>query len=169
MRSIALYPSLPGDTAIESIRARFDPLHDKVPYHITLVFPFDSILATARLQAHVAEACTGMASFSITTGEVICEGALVMLAIDDGAAQIVELHRRLYRGLLNPFHDARYAFRPHITVGRGLTREAVLACAAEAGRLGTLHGVITTLAGEVIGQDDSSTLEWVQGLGSTST
>ena len=50
-RAIVLFPKFQNIDAIQSIRERFDPLAKYIAPHITIVFPFESALSTAELDA----------------------------------------------------------------------------------------------------------------------
>ncbi|SMC20383.1 2'-5' RNA ligase superfamily protein [Andreprevotia lacus DSM 23236] len=162
LRSIAIYPRLPGDAAIEALRWKYDHLADKVAYHVTLVFPFASDLGVGELGAHVRQACAGVAPFALSLGPAIVQDdGVVMLPVDEGATQIAALHQRLYSGPLAAFLDLRFSYRPHVTIGRCADAAAVAACLHDATQLPPLAGNVAGIGIEVIAADASSQLELI--------
>ena len=64
-RAIVLFPKFQNIDAIQSIRERFDPLAKYIAPHITIVFPFESALSTAELDAHMRRALAGVKRFEV--------------------------------------------------------------------------------------------------------
>ena len=119
-RAIVLFPKFQNIDAIQSIRERFDPLAKYIAPHITIVFPFESALSTAELDAHMRRALAGVKRFEVRvqgiTGDYR-EGYL-FLNVKNGNDAIIALHDLLYRDALEPFLFRRVTYCPHITVGR---------------------------------------------------
>ena len=163
LRSLALYPQLPGDAAIEALRARFDLLADKVAYHVTLVFPFESNLTHVELHALVQQACAGMTPFQLSLGcACLQEDGLVVLPVEQGAEQLRTLHARLYSGLLAAYRHPTLPYQPHVTVGRCHAAADSAACLAAAQQLPALCGSVTGMAGEIILPDGQAQIELTQ-------
>lgn len=118
-RSIVIFPRFDNMPVIDRLRARYDPLADKLRPHVTLVFPFESGIPTRDLDAEVIRHTAGVPPFRMTlagiTGE---EGGYLFLNVREGAEQVRSLHDRLYSGALAPFLNTAIPYRPHLTVGR---------------------------------------------------
>jgi 2'-5' RNA ligase len=106
---------------IESFRARHDPQASRIGAHFTLVFPAE--LAAEPLVEHASAILRGTRSIPFVLRRVepvpdpIAGGSHVFLIPEEGRAEIVALHDRLYGGLLRPFLREDVPFLPHITVG----------------------------------------------------
>ncbi len=117
--AVVWFPPATLTREVEAFRAAHDPLAPALPAHVTLVFPFESTLSAQQLAAHVKRVVARWPQLPVRLerAEVLL-GQWVNLRVTLGRAAVVELHDRLYRGVLAPFlrHDVRYD--PHLTVGR---------------------------------------------------
>lgn len=120
--AVVAYPQLaPRDQAwIDATRAAHDPRAAWIRAHVTLVFPCDA----AGIAAHVAGLVREAAPITFVLREVRAvrdhatgRGGHVFLVPDEGAAEIVALHDRLYAGPLAPHLRTDLPFVPHVTVG----------------------------------------------------
>ncbi|HML68430.1 MAG TPA: 2'-5' RNA ligase family protein [Clostridia bacterium] len=104
-RAIVLYPIFNDLEKIQSIRERFDPLAKYIAPHITLVFPFESDLSTADLDAHMRCALDDVKKFDVQlqgiTGDY--RDGYLFLNVKKGNDEIINLHDRLYSGVLEQF------------------------------------------------------------------
>jgi 2'-5' RNA ligase len=166
-RSIVLLPSFSNISVIEGIREKYDPLAKCVPPHITLVFPFESDLTEEALKAHLADALKGVQKFPVLlrgiTGDF--RDGYLFLNVKRGNDQIIELHDRLYAGVLEPFLVRKATYCPHLTVGRLLDP---LAFDRAAGALGcyddSFETVIDKVYVETIAGDGVARVEFEYGL-----
>ena len=119
--------------AVAALRRRFDPLAERVPPHLTLIFPFESRLTPAELRAHVEAAALGLAPFSLRMAGITgSAGEYLFLNVKRGNDQLIELRDRLYTGPLRRFLSIEQTFTPHLTVGRVAGPEAFRAALAVA-------------------------------------
>lgn len=117
-RSILIFPDFQEDT-IQQLRWRYDPLCDKVPPHLTLVFPFESTLSDAELTHHIKEVLEDFSPFSvILKGLSFRKDGYIYLNITSGGEMIRTLHHQLYQGILAPFLHPTLTYVPHLTIGR---------------------------------------------------
>ncbi|HEX6971080.1 MAG TPA: 2'-5' RNA ligase family protein, partial [Limnochordia bacterium] len=58
---------------IARLRARFDPLYERVPPHITLVFPFERPIPVGAIAGHMERAVAGVAPFTVTFGPCVID------------------------------------------------------------------------------------------------
>lgn len=119
LRAIHLFPEFSNEHCINAIRSKYDPLADLIPPHVTLVFPFESDLSTEALAVHLQESMVGLKSFRLVmTGVAGADGEYLFLNVKVGNDQIIELHDKLYTGLLKQYLHRSLAYAPHLTIGR---------------------------------------------------
>jgi 2'-5' RNA ligase len=160
-RSILLFPRFENEGALQRMRLKYDPLTDKIPLHL-IVFPFESELSTEQLRDHVKESVAPVTPFSlILRGITGTPEGYLFLGVKRGNDEIIRLHDRLYTGVLAPFYYRNVSYVPHLTVGR-LTDELAFAeaLADTADFQETFATMIHEVAVEIIGQDDSSVVEF---------
>jgi 2'-5' RNA ligase len=117
-RSVLLFPDLPNLPAIQEIRDKYDPLHDKIRPHITLVFPFDTSMDPADLEVRVRKCLSGRLKFEIETGRVFyTDDHFIQLAFASGNGEITALHDALYADVFPEFLNRKYPYTPHVTLG----------------------------------------------------
>ena len=118
-RAIVIFPKLENSLAIELLRNQYDPLALTIAPHITLVFPFESTLSTPQLQAHIRQAIQGTRAFPVQLHGISgSEGEYLFLNVKRGNDELIELHDRLYSGILSEHLRVEQTFIPHLTVGR---------------------------------------------------
>ncbi len=118
-RAIVWFPPFPADSAIEPFRAANDPAAANIPAHVTLVFPFHTVLTPLQIASHVKKIVGNWPPLPISIRDV--EGLLdtfVLLMVRDRAEALTQLHHKLYTSVLSPFLRDDIVFQPHITVGR---------------------------------------------------
>lgn len=119
LRSIIIIPKFTNMAAINELRKKYDPLVDKIPPHITLVFPFASSFTTEELREHVTTTLAGVPAFEVKLkGITGSENGYLFLNVKQGNDQIIELHDRLYSGLLASYIYRKATYCPHLTVGK---------------------------------------------------
>jgi 2'-5' RNA ligase len=108
---------------LESFRANHDPQGAKLPAHFTLVFPTE--VSMDDVINEVATAACSIASFAFVVRsaravrEVSRPGGHVFLVPEEGAAEIIALHDRLYGGAFHSSLRSDKPYLPHITVAAG--------------------------------------------------
>ena len=162
-RSVILFPSFPDLGAIQSIREKYDPLANYIAPHITIVFPFESDWPLGALKAHFDDALKGVKKFPVLlkdfTGDF--RDGYLFLNVKKGNDQIIELHDRLYCGILEPFLVRKATYCPHLTVGRLLDPIAFdKAASALPCYGGSFETVIDKVYVETIGADGKSDVEF---------
>jgi 2'-5' RNA ligase len=119
-RAIVLFPKFDNIDALQAVRERFDPLAGYIAPHITLVFPFESALSTEELRIHMARALKRVKRFPVQLSGITGDfrDGYLFLNVKRGTDPIIDLHDRLYQGVLEPFLFRKVTYCPHITVGR---------------------------------------------------
>jgi 2'-5' RNA ligase len=130
---------------VEAFRAAHDPFAVALPAHVMLVFPFESTLSALQVSTHVKRVVARWPQLPVRLerAEVLL-GRWVNLRVTLGRAALVELHDRLYRGVLAPFLRHEFHYDPHLTLGR--TEDAADSAAlAAAARVALARPVDATL------------------------
>lgn len=167
-RAIHFFPDLPLE--VSELRKARDPLGEKIPPHITVVFPFVDEMAGETLLEHV-EKCLEKAcpiDFALGSAE-IGPGGYIWLPVMKGKDEIVRLHGILHTGPLLRHRSALHEYVPHVTVAR-TSFELMATAHAEASRLpANLQGTLDKIVVESIAPDDSSEVLWTLALNGKST
>jgi 2'-5' RNA ligase len=120
--AIVAYPILnEADLAeIQAIREIHDPQFAVLTPHFTLVFPVEApdavVVAAAQAMGAVVPPFTFTLRSVRAVRDAVGAGGHVFLVPDDGAAQVCDLHDRLYAGALQSAHRRDIPYVPHITV-----------------------------------------------------
>lgn len=119
-RAVILFPKFNKIDTINNIRDKHDPLADYIAPHITIVFPFESDLKTEELKEHFSKSLKGVKKFKIMLNKITGDyrDGYLFLNIKKGNDNIIELHDKLYSGLLENFLFRKLTYCPHLTVGR---------------------------------------------------
>jgi 2'-5' RNA ligase len=149
-------PALP---AIRALRARYDPLAEVVPPHVTLVFPFALDWPGDRLAA-LLEQHRGDLPIPFTLAPPVADGDYLFFPLDRGRPAVADLHDRLYAALPAQLRADR-PYVPHLTFGRLPSGPAATAALAEAARTGPWTGTAGRLVLERILDDGASEIEYV--------
>lgn len=122
-RCIMIFPKFENGQIIDKVRERYDPLVNHVRPHITLAFPFDSDIETTELKEHISSILSEIKTFEIILNGITPTnsfGKYLFLNIEKGNGEIIELHKRLYTGILQNYYPEWLkgnVFLPHMTVG----------------------------------------------------
>ena len=118
-RAIIIFPNFSNIQLIEEIRKKHDPLYKYIAPHLTLVFPFQSVLSKEELIEHLENQLRELCPFElIARGITGASDGYVFLDIKVGNDSVIELHDKLYSGLLKPFHNRYIPYTPHITIAK---------------------------------------------------
>lgn len=131
--AVVAFPRTGALAAIEAIRARHDPLADVIAAHVTLVFPFDTAISIDTLQSHVELVASRTPAFQAgVRASARIDREYLFLDISNGADAFIELHDRLYHGLLRAHRSRTHLYQPHITIGRSTNAARLGNAVAEA-------------------------------------
>jgi 2'-5' RNA ligase len=133
--AVAWFPTFPGIERIEAFRARHDPVASLIPAHLSLVFPFATVLTPLQLETHVRRIVSAWPPIPVTFRNVhMHANEFVFLTASRGAAALTELHDRLYTRSLRLHLRPEFPYEPHITVARHPDATVVEAALEEARR-----------------------------------
>lgn len=118
-RAIVIFPNFDNVELIEGIRKKYDPLCDYIAPHLTLIFPFQSDLTTRELINHLENQLKGLSPFELVLkGVTGASDGYVFLDVKIGNDKVIELHDKLYKGILEPYHNRYIPYIPHITIAK---------------------------------------------------
>ena len=127
---VAAFPEIAEEdfNRIQSYRKENDSLFHVVKPHFTIVFPANNITAEAFIDEirKLAEGQT-VIDFEITNTLVhkddFRDHYHEFLVLGKGNEEIIQLHDRLYAGLLLPYLRADIKYIPHISIGNSTDRD----------------------------------------------
>lgn len=118
-RAIVIFPKFKNDRAINEIREKYDPLFSYIAPHLTLVFPFGSTISRDELAKHIKASLSGAEKFSLSmSGITGSSDGYIFLDVKKGNDKIIEMHDKLYEGLLQEHHNRFIPYFPHLTIGK---------------------------------------------------
>ena len=166
-RCIMIIPEFENGGVIDEIRKKYDPLANHVRPHVTLVFPFESDIASDELREHVFRAVSGFAPFGLTLSGIIpmdSFGKYLFLLVAEGRDEVKALHKRLYTGILEKYYPERLrenAFLPHMTVGYFDGENELKKAVEETKNIcDSFKTVVNEIYTEIIGEDEDSKIEF---------
>lgn len=166
-RTIMIFPKFDNMDVIDGLREKYDPLAKLVRPHITLVFPFESNIRAEDLKAHLTKALAGFRPFDLHMEEILAIdnalGRYLFLGVNRGTEQIKKISLSLYSGLLESFRPEWFSdktYMPHITLGSFDSKESLDKAYREVSQINLCFSErVNQIAVEVIGADESSTIE----------
>ena len=115
--AVVIYPELEDASKIQELRRKNDPYFDVIGPHITLVFPVPEMDRDAIVN-HVTEILRDYVPFNIRLKEFTKSfDNWLFLCVEEGNEKIIELHDRLYTGMLEKHLRTDIQYIPHIGLG----------------------------------------------------
>ncbi|GCD11057.1 2'-5' RNA ligase family protein [Clostridium tagluense] len=165
-RCIMIFPHFENQQRIDDIRKKYDPLSECVRPHITLVFPFESEIDTNKLKEHIETMLLDVKAFHINLNGITAStlaGNYLFLNVKEGNAQIVEIHKRLYTGILKEFYPQwlkEIDFLPHMTLGSISDLNAFKMAVEETKNIDDVfETIVNTISVEIIDENEDSIIE----------
>lgn len=165
-RCIMIFPEFENGHIIDKIREKYDPLAQHVRPHITLVFPFESSISTEDLRQHLSDTLLNVQPFSIKlqgVEPVRSFGNYLFLHISEGKEEIIQIHKKLYTGILAEFMPVWLKgnnYLPHMTVGNIVEEDEFLKAAEEVKKIKDIfHTTVNRISVEIIDQNEDSIIE----------
>lgn len=159
-RTIMIFPEFENMEIINEIREKYDPLARLVRPHITLVFPFENQMSANDIADILSVRLKNIKPFEIILKGISKQedrfGNYLFLDVNEGAEEICAIHKVLYD---NEFYeyDLGLGYRPHMTVGKLPTIEALNAAYEELKGLdNTFKSMVNKISVEMIGENDES-------------
>jgi 2'-5' RNA ligase len=165
-RCIMIFPKFENEHIINNIRELYDPLAHHVRPHITIVFPFESDIETSELEEHILTVLSEITPFEIILNGITPTNSLskhLFLNIQKGNDKIIELHRKLYTGILqNHFPEwlNGKVFFPHMTVGNFDNEEDFeMAINETRNIIDSFKTIVNEISVEIIDKNEDSIIE----------
>jgi 2'-5' RNA ligase len=115
--AMVIFPEI-DRAMVDALRRKYDPNFDLIAPHITLVFPFPIEVDEVRLGHHINNILRDRRPFKIIlSGLKKSDDHYLFLLIEDGDQELIELHNRLYTGILTPYLITGMEYIPHLTLG----------------------------------------------------
>lgn len=114
------------DSIIAPLRERFDPIHNQISSHLSLVFPFETNHALDELAGRIRIETEKQTSIPIeldTIGDFYPDSPIIYWNVKKNN-QLNELYFRLYAGLGIPIPYKNYV--PHVTIAREISPHRVV-------------------------------------------
>ncbi|MBS4537642.1 2'-5' RNA ligase family protein [Clostridium sp. D2Q-11] len=165
-RSIIIFVDFPNVEIIQEIRKKYDPLYECIRPHITLLFPFESDITSGELKNHMENVLDDIEPFNITLRDITGAGDnYLFLNLKKGNDEIIELHDRLYSGILEKYLYKRLTYIPHITVGHLDAEDNYIKALEEVVNVkDEFKMIVKEIAVEVIDENENSNIEFIVGL-----
>lgn len=161
-RTICIFPHFDNMKLIDELRQKYDSLHNLIPPHITLVFPFRSHISTEDLITHIKEAIIPIRPFElILQGITGNQNQYLFLNVKKGNDEMIKLHDRLYTGILEQNLNRNVSYLPHMTVGRIHNKEQFVKVIDVTKDFNyKFSTIISQISVEIIGEDEHSEIEF---------
>jgi len=118
-RAIVIFPDFSNLHLIDEIREKYDPLYKFISPHLTLIFPFQSDLTKKELVEHLENQLRNISTFELRArGVTGASDGYIFLDVKMGNDNMIELHDKLYEGILKSYHNKFIPYIPHITIAR---------------------------------------------------
>jgi 2'-5' RNA ligase len=99
-------------------RNKYEPFAGCIPEHIPLVFPVQDTINEDQLKDHIANVLNDFNPFDIhISGYYNSPDQWLFLVLKEGNDKVIELHDRLYTGILSKFLRKDLPYTPHIALG----------------------------------------------------
>lgn len=165
-RCIMIFPEFENGKIIDEVREKYDPLSNHVKPHITLVFPFDSDIETNQLKEHLSSIISRYEPFEVILNQIAPArsfGKYLFLNIQQGSDKIIELHKSLYTGILEPYFPQWLKgeiYLPHMTVGSIDKEEDFIQAINETQNIhDTFKTIVKKVSVEIIDENEDSIIE----------
>jgi 2'-5' RNA ligase len=154
------YPTV--DTQhIDLLRRKYDRQVDLIAPHITLMFPVPSLIGESSLVTHIENVLSGHRQFPIhIAGLEQSADHYLFLVLQEGGAEVVHLHDRLYTGMLVPYFRADLPYVPHVTLGSFENAELCSQALREAERVPSNYQCVVDRLHLVKINEDQSRIVW---------
>jgi 2'-5' RNA ligase len=161
-----IFPEFSNMSVINEIRNKYDPLASHVRPHITLVFPFNSDIDSNELKLHLENVLSEVKPFNIVLQgikPIKSFGNYLFLEIRNGRDEIIEIHKRLYTGLLESVYPQWLrtgSYNPHMTVGKIENEEAYMSAIDDVKDINNVFNtIVKKISVEIIDANEDSLIE----------
>lgn len=158
-RTIMIFPQFNNEYIINAIRKEYDPLHNLVRPHITLVFPFQDRISNIELEKKLEECLIKTKPFKLLLQGVSKQeniyGNYIFLDVKVGSKEIIDIHNNLYINIWGQEYNQLYV--PHITIGNLPSKEEMMKVYTDIKHLDIcFETFVDKISVEEIGKNDES-------------
>ncbi len=159
LRTIMIFPQFNNEYIINAIREKYDPLHNLVGPHITLVFPFQDEMSNIELEKKLEDCLMKTKSFKLLLQGISKQhdvyGNYVFLNVKLGSKEIIDIHKNLYRDIWGREDNQLYV--PHMTIGNLASKDEMIKAYADIKNLDIcFETFVDKISVEEIGKNDES-------------
>jgi hypothetical protein len=145
--SVVAFPKLDNEAQVQRLREKFDSWRYHVRPYVPMVLPFvpinlDEIQAVTE---HLSRVRRNLHSFAMTFRRCIERGDSLLLEVEQGREQLLELHRAVHGGqplLLDGIPESQ----PNLVLGRVTDARQRRTAMGEVNGIGRTLGVVDSLA-----------------------
>lgn len=155
------YPKIDA-RRIQSLRRKYDPQFDLIGPHLTLMFPVPESVGEDNLVRHLRAVLGGRRPFPVhLRGLQKSRDGYLFLTVQEGGADVTNLHDEIYTGALAGYRKEGAPFVPHLTLGAFAGSGSECAAALEeAGRLDLDYRCLLDRAHLVKINDERTRIVW---------
>jgi len=103
---------------INQFRTKHDPQTELIEPHITVMFPVSESIGKDNLVHHIENIASNWQSFPIhLQGFQVSTDDHLFLLVQEGNANVIRLHDKVYTGILADYWRKNIPFLPHLTLG----------------------------------------------------
>ena len=161
LRTIMIFPEFAEMEIIDEIRERYDPLAHLVRPHITIVFPFENQMSNNDIADILSDRLKTIHPFELVLKGIGKQeesfGNYLFLDVEEGSAEICTIHHILYDTEFCEHDLGRIGYKPHITLGRFPTVDALNKAYEEVkGISRAFITMVNKISVEMIGENEES-------------
>lgn len=165
-RCIMIVPKFDNREIIDSIRKKYDPTESFLEAHITLVFPFESVIDDDTIETHVIKTTAKIEPFEVVLQGIKSDKSFdncIFLEVVKGIEELTKLHNNLYAGILEQYMPKwldDIKFIPHMTVGKFQSKDELDRAITELKNIkDVFRSKVSEIEVEIIGEKSSSIIE----------
>ena len=160
IRTIMIFPEFEEKEIIDEIREKYDPLARLFRPHITIVFPFENQMSNDDIAKILADRLKFIHPFKLVLNGISKQedrfGNYLFLDVKEGNTEICTIHNLLYDNEFRE-HDLGLSYKPHLTVGKLPTTDALNEAYEEVkGISKVFKTVVNKISDEMIGKNEES-------------
>lgn len=117
MFALVFYPQIQHE-GFHSFRHKYEPYSQLLPEHMPFIYPVPETIGRKNLERHIKMVLSTWKPFDVhfCTLNKTWDHWLY-LGVREGHGAVVELHDKLYEGILSPYLRKDLPFNPHIGLG----------------------------------------------------
>lgn len=116
--AIVFFPQSNTD-GVQEFRKKYDPKADLIAPHVTLVFPFPTVVNEDKVLLEIESKVFNHRGFQVRLEGVHLDPSdgFLHFLVKEGKEKVVSLHDDFYSGVLNDYWRKDLEYKPHMTLG----------------------------------------------------